>query len=108
MTALSVVLHSSPEEMPAFIAPIYGPMVAVQVPAAAPPMFVGLAFDDPLFGRQGFGLVESWQRANKPVELHVYQKGGHGFGLGNQGTTTIGWPQSFVNWLETNKLLDKH
>ena len=90
---------------PAFIAPIYGAMDAVEVPADAPPMFVALAIDDPLFGGRGIGLVQAWHQAGRPVELHLYQNGGHGFGLGNPGKTSLGWFDVFMRWLELNGFL---
>lgn len=104
MTTLATTL-SSPEARPAFIAPIYGPMTAVEPPEAAPPMFVVLAADDPLFAHSGFGLVESWRAAGHPVEFHLYQNGGHGFGLGNPGKTSLGWFDVFMRWLELNEFL---
>lgn len=107
MTTLSVTLNATPETMPAFIAPIYGPMNAVTVPTAAPPMFVVLAADDPLFAKRGFALIDSWLGAKKPVELHFYQKGSHGFGMGRLNTTTTDWPESFYHWLDTNGVLKK-
>jgi acetyl esterase/lipase len=96
---------TAPETRPAFIAPIYGAMSAVEVPEAAPPMFVVLAADDPLFANSGFGLVESWRAAGRPVEFHLYQNGGHGFGLGNPGKTSLGWFDGFMRWLELNGFL---
>ena len=105
MTTLGVALNASPETMPAFIAPIYGPVTAVTVPAAAPPLFVVLAADDPVFAHRGFGLIESWNAANKPVEFHLYQKAGHGFGVGAPGTTTVGWLDSYFRWLDMNGFL---
>lgn len=102
MTTLAVTLQATPATMPAFIAPIYGPMNEVTVPATAPPMFVVLAADDPLFAKKGFGLVDSWAAANKPVELHLFQSGGHGFGMGRAGTTTTDWLESFHRWLAVN------
>lgn len=104
-TSLSVALASRPGERPAFIAPIYGRMTARAVPADAPPLFAVVASDDPLFGRQGFGLVDGWVKAQRPVELHFYQSGGHGFGLGHPGTTSNGWIESFMIWLRANHLL---
>lgn len=94
-----------PAVKPAFIAPIYGSMEAVTVPAEAPPMFAVLAADDPLFARKGLGLIDSWQQAGRPVEFHLYQHGGHGFGLGKKGTTTTGWFDAFILWLDTNGFL---
>ena len=101
MTTLATTL-SSPEADPAFIASIYGPLTAVEVPADAPPMFVALAADDPLFAHSGFGLVEAWRAAGRPVEFHLYQNGGHGFGLGNPGKTSNGWFEVFMRWVEMN------
>lgn len=101
MTTLATTL-SSPEARPAFIAPIYGAMNAVEPPEAAPPMFVVLAADDPLFAHSGFGLVEAWRAAGHPVEFHLYQNGGHGFGLGNPGKTSLGWIDLFTRWLMLN------
>jgi acetyl esterase/lipase len=105
MTALSLTLSASDSDMPAFVAPIYGPMTSVTVPKAAPPIFIVVASDDPLFGNQGLGLAESWKLAAKPTELHVYQTGGHGFGMGAQDTTTVGWINGFYLWLDTNHFL---
>jgi len=107
MTALGVVEHSAPDTMPAFVAPIYGSMAPIPVPADAPPLFTALALDDPLFGKMGYGLVQSWQAARRPAELHVYQSGGHGFGLGKPGTTSTSWIESFRLWLDTNGFLGR-
>ena len=107
MTTLSVTLQSRPDEMPAFIGLIYGPMAPAAVPSAAPPMFAAIAADDPLFGGDGFGLVENWRKAKVPVEFHLYQAGGHGFGIGKERTTTTGWLDSFHRWLDTNGFLGR-
>jgi acetyl esterase/lipase len=107
MTTLSLIHAAPAEDMPNFAAPIYGPMVSMAVPSNAPPMFIALASDDPLFGNQGYGLAESWKKAGKPVELHVFQSGSHGFGLGQPGTTTAGWIEGFRTWLETNGFLGR-
>ena len=89
----------------AFIAPIYGSMERVTVPANAPPMFGVIASDDPLFAKKGFGLLDAWQEAGRPVEFHLYERGGHGFGLGKEGTTSTGWLDAFVSWLDMHDLL---
>lgn len=85
----------------AFIAPIYGGMGPVDVPKDAPPMFNVIASDDFLFRGQ-FGIVKSWYDAGRPVEFHLYQNGGHGFGLGYPGNTSSGWFPVFMRWLEVN------
>jgi acetyl esterase/lipase len=96
-----------PEVKPAFIGPIYGSMEPVTVPAGAPPMFAVLAADDPLFAHKGLGLIDSWQQAGRPVEFHLYEHGGHGFGLGKKGTTSTGWFDAFILWLDTNGFLKR-
>lgn len=88
----------------AFIGPIYGGMGPVEVPESAPPMFAAIATDDFLFRGQ-FGLIQSWYDAGLPVELHLYQNGGHGFGLGNPDRTSNRWFDTFMYWLEVNDFL---
>jgi acetyl esterase/lipase len=88
----------------AFIAPIYGGMDAVEVPKDAPPMFAAIAVDDFLFHGE-FGLIKSWYDAKIPVEFHLYQNGGHGFGLGNPDRTSNKWFDAFMHWLDVNGFL---
>jgi acetyl esterase/lipase len=90
---------------PAFIGNIYGPLAAVSVPPDAPPLFVALAADDPLFANTGFGLIESWRAARKPAEFHLYEQGGHGFGMYPKETTSTGWFEAFVSWLTMHGML---
>jgi acetyl esterase/lipase len=104
MTTMITTL-GAPEVKPAFIAPIYGSMEAVTVPKDAPPMFAVITADDPLFAHKGFGLLDAWQAAGRPVEFHMYEKGGHGFGLGRPGTTTEGWFDGFIRWLDVSGFL---
>ncbi len=87
-----------------FIGPIYGGMGPVDVPKDAPPMFNVIASDDFLFRGQ-FGVIDSWFKAGRPVEFHLYQNGGHGFGLGNPDRTSNRWFDAFMHWLEVNKFL---
>ena len=105
MTALQSVTAGQGAARPAFFGYIYGPMVAITVPADAPPMFAALALDDMLFGRQGFGIVEAWHKAARPVELHAYERGDHGFGTGVPGTTTTLMLDEFRLWLASHRLL---
>ncbi len=90
---------------PAFIGIIYGPLEPATVPTDVPPMFVALAADDPIFGGRGTGLVQSWMAARRPVELHLYEKGGHGFGMYQKETTSTGWFEAFVRWLGMHGLV---
>ena len=96
-------LHSKTMKL-AFIGPIYGGMGPVEVPKNAPPMFAAIASDDFLFRGQ-FGLIKSWFDAGVPVEFHLYQNGGHGFGLGYPGRTSNRWFDAFMHWLDVNGFL---
>ena len=105
MLTLQTALRAT-ETKPAFIGIIYGPLQPLRVPPDAPPMFVALAADDPLFGGKGMGLVESWMAAKRPVELHLYEQGGHGFGMYLKPTTSTGWFDAFLRWLDMHGMLN--
>lgn len=105
MTTIRTTLLDAPDARPDFVAPIYGSMQAITPPKSPQPMFVALASDDPLFNKEGFGLVESWQKAGGPVELHYYANGGHGFGSQTQGTTSDLWFNQFMAWMKAKGLL---
>jgi acetyl esterase/lipase len=92
---------------PAFIGDIYGPVSPMTVPADAPPLFVALAADDPLFGGTGFGLIDSWRAAKRPVEFHLFEQGGHGFGMYQKTTTSTGWFDAFARWLDMHGYLKR-
>lgn len=106
MLTLSTALAGG-DAKPAFIGDIYGPLSAVTVPADAPPLFIALAADDPLFAHGDFGLVQSWQAAKRPVEFHYYEQGGHGFGMYPKETTSTGWFDAFVRWMTMHGYLAK-
>lgn len=105
MTTLALVRESGPATIPAFVAPIYGPLStpAVPLPTKLPPLWTSLAADDPIFGKDDLGLVSAWKATGATVELHLYAKGGHGYGYaGVPGTTTVHWPEQFLAWLRSN------
>lgn len=99
MTALNATLTADPVQRPNFLGYIYGPQPAPSVPEAAPPLFVAIALDDPLFTAQGFPIVSAWHAAGRPVELHAYGKGGHGFGTGLPGTTSTLIIDEYTAWM---------
>ena len=106
MLTISTALYGK-DVNPAFIADIYGPLGAVKVPANAPPLFIALAADDPFFANAGYGLIDSWKAAKRPVEFHLYEQGGHGFGMYPKETTSTGWYESFVAWLRMHGYVKK-
>jgi acetyl esterase/lipase len=105
MTTMATTLANAPDARPDFIAPIYGFMLPVTPPPSPQPMFAALASDDPLFGDQGFGLIESWKKAGGSVELHFYQGGSHGFGAQKKGTTSDLWFDEYMAWMKAKGFL---
>lgn len=89
---------------PAFVGLIYGPMSERDIPADAPPAFMVYASDDALVGLET-GLWKAWRVKKIPAELHIYEKGNHGFGLGTAGTTTTGWSEQFYAWLKARRII---
>jgi acetyl esterase/lipase len=107
---VGVAFHYAPEGRPAFVAPIYagGMPKDASVPMDAPPMFVAAATDDQLgLAPDSVALYEKWTGAHKSAELHMYAKGGHGFGMRQQNLPTDHWIDRFSDWLELQGLLKK-
>jgi acetyl esterase/lipase len=109
--AASVAYRYAPEGRPAFVAPIYaaaGRLKDAPVPADAPPMFIAAATDDNLgLAADSVALYEKWREAKKSVELHMYAKGGHGFGMRQHNLPTDHWIDRFADWLELQGFLKK-
>lgn len=105
MTARRVAIDAPLAERPNFVGYIYGPQDAEPVPADAPPLFNAIALNDSLFPNKGFPITQAWLSAKRPVEVHGYQTGDHGFGLGVPGTTNTGMLGQFVAWLEMQGFL---
>lgn len=105
MTARRVAIDPPVSERPDFVGYIYGPQDDEIVPVDAPPLFNAIAIDDEMFPSKGFAVADAWRKARRPVEIHAYQKGGHGFGLGKPGMTTTLMLDQFVAWMEMGVFL---
>lgn len=75
------------------------------VDAETPPTFMVHANDDQTVPVQNSILFnQALVKAKAKGELHIYQAGGHGFGMKNK-TTTEDWFLSLENWMITNAFL---
>ncbi len=75
----------------------------LQVTAKTPPAFFVLAADDrTVKAANSIAFFEALQKNKVPSEIHIYQNGGHGFGLHN-ATTKDYWFDIAVHWMEANK-----
>jgi acetyl esterase/lipase len=77
-----------------------------QVTGAVPPTFVMHAADDPSVPLDNsLAYVAALRAARVPVELHVFEEGGHGFGIRLiQGKPGAAWPDLFLAWARRHAL----
>lgn len=72
----------------------------VDVPPQAPPTFVMCAADDAtVVPDNSILMFQALRRARVPAALHIFETGGHGFGLqSGAGHSTASWPDLFLEW----------
>jgi len=106
---MSVVYSATDESRPNFVAPIYayeGAIIGSTVPTATTPIFICAASDDDLgFATHSVHIYLKWLEANQPAELHMYEKGKHGFGTKHQGIPVDTWMDRFTDWLTMHALI---
>lgn len=76
----------------------------VTIDDTAPPMFIAQCGDDPGSVPQGSAsLYLELVKAKVPAEIHIYEQGGHGYGLkaGNTLPGQIDWKIRAIEWLRT-------
>ncbi len=88
---------------PDFVGIIYGGL-RTPVPRDAPPAFIATAADDPMLPNDPVPLYSAWRAAGRPAELHIYDRGGHGFGMATQGASSDHWFDEFVWWMQSRGL----
>lgn len=75
------------------------------VPADMPPMFLTCAHDDGQNPIAAAVLYLECKKLNIPCEIHLYSKGGHGFGMRQTGNPINDWPQRCAEWMHSMGLL---
>ncbi|UOQ96133.1 alpha/beta hydrolase [Hymenobacter sp. 5317J-9] len=79
----------------------------LQVSAQTPPTFLVHAQDDKTVPvNNSIVFYQACLRHGVPAELHLYPKGGHGFGLNNKTTKDL-WTDRLRNWMDANGWLSK-
>jgi len=89
---------------PDFVALLYGGL-RTPVPADASPAFIAAAVDDEFQPNDAIQLFAAWRRAGVPAELHIYERGGHGFDLEPKGTTSDHWFGELIWWMQSRGLM---
>ena len=73
----------------------------LQVTSSTPPAFLVHSADDravPVMN--SINYFNALQKKNIPAELHIFRKGGHGYGLAPAGGTESSWPELCIRWLK--------
>lgn len=107
--AASAAFNYNAETKPNFVAPIYAYFpkeMQGKIESDAPPLFIAVAANDPLnLQPHNIDLFTSWNTSKKDAELHVYNQGGHGFGMRVQHTTSDTWIERFADWMVVKELI---
>jgi acetyl esterase/lipase len=64
-----------------------------------PPTFLAQAADDPVASvDNSLMMFTALREQGVPAELHVFEAGGHGWGIGRPGSLVGAWPELFASW----------
>ena len=78
----------------------------LNVTAETPPTFLILADDDKTVNTQNsVDFYLALKKYNTPAEMHIFQEGGHGFGMTKKNLPVDQWPDLFYNWLKAMKFV---
>ena len=101
--AMSVAYNALEESRPNFVSAVYAygnAIIGSKVPSARTPIFIACASDDELVpATHSVQIYSKWLEANQPVELHMYERGGHGFIMKKQNLPCDKWLERFTDWL---------
>ena len=87
-----------------------GPLfIPKEIKADAPPAFLVAANDDSCCSAPIVELLNRYRKADVPVEMHLYSKGGHAFNMGKRAKTNAlkTWSQRLTDWFEDNDYFAK-
>jgi acetyl esterase/lipase len=82
-----------------------GDAVAPELPVSAtvtPPTFLAMAEDDPIRVETALFYYAALKNAKVPAEMHLYPKGGHGYGLRRTADDVTTWPDRVGDWLKAS------
>jgi len=109
--ATAAAFDYTADNRPDFIAPVYAyvpPVLPMVMQQNTPPAFIAAATDDELhLVPMSINLYNKWLAAGITAELHIYSKGGHGFGMNKHNQPSDTWIDRFGDWLQTNGWLNK-
>jgi len=77
----------------------------VRITGKTPPTFMTVAYDDKDRGARAALMLIELKRKGVPAELHVFAKGGHGYGLRPSKDPVSGWPKLCEQWMRASGFL---
>jgi acetyl esterase/lipase len=77
----------------------------LKVTRQTPPTFITMTEDDPVGVEGAFTYVLAMKKAKVPGEIHVYPRGGHGYGLRPSKNAVSEWPVRAGEWMEREGIL---
>jgi acetyl esterase/lipase len=103
MTTAIVADSSDPAVRPDFAACLYGALLTPGGPSAgAAPLFIVAAQDDrEAPPERSVDMFARWTGAKRPAELHLYERGGHGFAFRPRHSPSDHWSGAFEAWLQS-------
>lgn len=84
--------------------------VAPELPvttALTPPTFIAMTEDDSVRVETGLFYYLALKQQKISAELHVYPRGGHGYGLRRTANDVTTWPDRAADWMRTSGFLKK-
>lgn len=76
------------------------------VTAKAPPICLIHAHDDKITPAGSALVYLEYKKLGLPAELHIYTKGGHGYGMHKKGIPVNSWPDRVGEWMKSMGYLD--
>ena len=76
-----------------------------RVTPKTPPAFLVHAHDDGLSVEHSILFYLALRKVEVPAELHVYSKGGHGFGMRQRGKPVSAWRERWIEWMKAEGFL---
>ena len=94
-----LAMRATDARRPDIAALVYTTPLDAVAPGRRLPLFLLAAADDPLGIDGTRDLHAAWHAAGHPVEQHLYELGGHGFGISRQNLPVDAWPELLAAWL---------
>ena len=77
-----------------------------RVTQESPPTFLVHTSDDELEAEHSVAFYLALNKAQVPVEMHVYSEGGHGFGIRQRGVPVSSWRDRWLEWMRARGFIE--